>query len=164
MALAEAMYASSDPLGALRAAAEARVTLRDLFGRAPALADVTTNIAAYEVTLDRLDDASRDAHEALEMTRDLDLPERTVDAIEIVAAVAALRGEYERSAFLDGFAEAERKRRGVVPAGTQASVRARLSVTLERAGGPAVAAARARGAIAGHERAIAEALFEPAGE
>jgi len=160
VALAETMFAANDPSGALREAGEARATIRELFGRGSALADVTANIAAYQLAAGLLDEALRDAREALELARDLDVPEYAVAAIEIVAAVAALRGEYDRAAFLDGFAEAERSRRDVVPGAIETAVRVRLLATLELAEPDGVAAARARGAIAGLERAIAEALSE----
>jgi predicted ATPase/DNA-binding SARP family transcriptional activator len=160
VALAEMMYAANDPAGALRVAADARAAIRDLFGRGLALADVTANIAAYELAAGLLDAARCDAREALEIARDLDLPDNAVAAIEIVAAVAALRGDFDRAAFLDGFAQAERNRRDIVPGATEAAVRARLITTLELAAGDGVAAARARGAIAGRERATTEALSE----
>ncbi len=161
VALAEAMLAAGDLSGALARAGEARATIRDLFGRTLALADVTANVAAYELAAERLEDALRDAREALEIARDLDAPERIVSLIETVATVAALRGERERGAFLHGFAEAERERRGLTPGPTEASVRSRLLAALEGGEDAGITAARSRGAVAGRERAIRQALAVP---
>jgi predicted ATPase/DNA-binding SARP family transcriptional activator len=157
VALAEAMFAAGDPPGALACATEARLTVRRLFGRTAALADVSANIAAYELAGGLLEAALADAREALEIACDLDLPERVVSVIEIVAAIAALRDERERGAFLHGFTEAERQRRGLAPGTTETAVRARLLAALGD-GDAGVAAARTRGAVAGRERAISHAL------
>jgi predicted ATPase/DNA-binding SARP family transcriptional activator len=163
VALAEAMFAANDVAGALACATEAREAIREFFGRTPALADVTANIAAYELAGGRLEEALHDAREALDAARELDVPERLVAVLETVAAVAALRGEHERAAFLLGFADAERARRGLAPGPTEANVRARLRAALEGAGAGAHPEARGRGAIAGFERALV-AAFGAGGE
>jgi predicted ATPase/DNA-binding SARP family transcriptional activator len=157
VALAEAAFAAGDVAGALERAAEARTVVRELFGRTGGLAEVTANVAAYALAAERLDEALRDACEALAIARDLDLPERAVVAIETIAAVAAGRGDEARAAFLLGFADAERTRRKLVPGHTEMRVRARLATALGSGGGEA----RARGAIAGSERVVLEAFGLP---
>ena len=97
--------------------------------------------------------------EALELARDLDFPHRAVAYVELLAVVAALDGDVERAAFLFGFTDAERARYADPRGAGERAAHERLVATLrdalprERLG-----ELLAPGALAGMERAIAEAL------
>jgi len=159
VALAEAAFAAGDLAGARVVASEARDAIVTTFGHTIAYADVLGNLAAYAIAQGDLLGARDDAQEALQIARDLEFPARAAVFIEHLASVAALRGQLDRAAFLLGFADAERTRRdeprGVTERPGYERTLALLRQTFE---GRDLASRLARGAIAGVERVVAEAL------
>ncbi|MBD5635460.1 MAG: hypothetical protein IAI49_13365, partial [Candidatus Eremiobacteraeota bacterium] len=159
LSFAELAFASGDVPGALAAATEARAALQTAFGRGLAYADASANVAAYTVAEGDVDGARALAREALELARDLDFPHRAAAYIETLALVAILRASVDAAAFLFGFADAERARHAEPRSATERAGADRLLALLRDALPPAQLTERlARGAIAGLERAIAEAL------
>jgi predicted ATPase/DNA-binding SARP family transcriptional activator/Tfp pilus assembly protein PilF len=157
--LAELAFSAGDVASARVTASDAREALRNAFGRGFAYADATANVAAFAVTEGDLDSARTLASESLELARDLDFPIRAVASIELLALVAILAGDVDRAAFLFGFTDAERARNAQPHGVVERVCHDRLIAALRNAIEPSRLAERlAPGAIAGFDRAIAEAL------
>jgi len=159
LSLAALDFDEGDLAAARAAADDARRSLYATFGHTLAYADAAAAVAAFAVAADDLDEARARGREALELARDLDFPGRAVAYIEVLALVAAVRGELERAAFLFGFVEGERARHAEPLTSREAVVNDRLRALLEGAGGSdGLAQNRALGSISGVDRAISEAL------
>ncbi len=161
LALAELAFARGDASAARALTSEARTSLRAAFGRSIAFADASACVAAYALEAGDTDGACALAREALELARDLDFPHRAVAYIEILALVAMLRGAVDAAAFLFGFTDAERSRSGEPYSAIERKGHDRLIALLREALPPQQLTERlAPGAIAGLDRAIAEALAQ----
>jgi ATP/maltotriose-dependent transcriptional regulator MalT len=156
---AELDFEAGDLASARALASAARESVRDAFGRSRAYADTSAELAAYALAAGDVAAARALGREALELARDLDFPHRAVAYVELLAVVAALDGDVERAAFLFGFTDAERARYADPRGAGERAAHERLVATLrdalprERLG-----ELLAPGALAGMERAIAEAL------
>ncbi|HEY0403794.1 MAG TPA: helix-turn-helix domain-containing protein [Blastococcus sp.] len=156
--LAEVEFAAGDFAAARRYGAEA-TEVDAARGVANAVSADRCDLAAFALAGDDLAAACDEARAVIAMSDRVDQPVHIAIAAQHLGAVAALRGDLERSARLLGYADAMFRRLAYTrqPTEQRGETRAR-AILADRLGEDALLALAAQGEAFGRDEAIAEAL------
>lgn len=117
------------------------------------------NLAVYALALDDIEEAERNAEEAMRLARIMGATHSTMCALQHLGSVAARRGEYDRAARLLGASDERYRKLGIDREFTEKSVYDQaLHQTEEALGAERLRALLAQGAALPVERAVEFAL------
>ncbi len=141
------------------ASAQATLQAARRLGALGVEADVLVDLAGYHVSRGAIEEGSTYARRALELSRQINESATIVQAIDHIAVVRAAQGDFARAAILAGYADAWRRREGLVRDAGDKRAHEALEVAFRKEfGSDKLTALAERGAALTAEQAIQEAI------